>query len=67
MTKFYDDGITVIAIITLILASISMISKLCYKSKCSNISCCYGLINIKRNVEIEIESEIETDIIPNKV
>ena len=67
MTKFYDDGVTVIAIITLILASIAMISKLCYKSKCSTISCCYGLINIKRNVEIEIESEIETDIIPNKV
>ena len=67
MTKFYDDGITIIAIITLILASIAMISKLCYKSKCSNISCCFGLINIKRNVEIEIDIGNETDIIPNKV
>ena len=65
MTKFYDDGITIIAIITLILGSIAMISKLCYKSKCSNISCCFGLLNIKRNVKMEIE--IETDIIPNKV
>ena len=65
MTKFYDDGITIIAIITLILGSITMISKLCYKSKCTNISCCFGLINIKRNVEIE--NDTETDIIQNNV
>ena len=65
MTKFYDDGVTIIAIITLLLASITMISKLCYKSKCSNISCCFGLINIKRNVKIENDTEI--DIIQNKV
>ena len=65
MTRFYDDGVTIIAIITLLLASIAMISKLCYKSKCSNITCCYGLINIKRNVEIE--DDIKMDIIPNKV
>ena len=64
MTKFYDDGVTIIAIITLLLGSIAMIGKLCFKSKCSNISCCFGLINIKRNVELE--SDIETDI-PNKV
>ena len=55
MTKFYDDGVTIIAIITLLLASITMISKLCYKSKCSNISCCFGLLNIKRDVNIETE------------
>ena len=66
MTKFYDDGVTIIAIITLFTGASGMIAKLCYKSKCSNISCCFGLIHIKRNVEIE--SDIETtDIIPNKV
>ena len=67
MTKFYDDGVTIIAIITLSIGAFGMIAKLCYKSKCSNISCCYGLINIKRNVEIEIDIGNETDIIPNKV
>ena len=67
MTKFYDDGVTIIAIITLSIGAFGMIAKLCYKSKCSNISCCYGLINIKRNVEIEIDIENETDIISNKV
>ena len=63
--SFYDDGVTIIAIITLCIGAFGMIAKLCFKSKCSNISCCYGLIRIKRNVEIE--SDIETDIIPNKV
>ena len=65
MTKFYDDGVTIIAIITLCIGAFAMVTKLCFKSKCSNISCCYGMINIKRNVEIE--SDIETDIITNKV
>ena len=66
MTKFYDDGVTIIAIITLIIGSLTMISKLCYKSKCTSISCCFGLINVKRNVNVEIENDIETDI-TNKV
>ena len=65
MTKFYDDGVTIIAIITLSIGAFGMIIKLCYKSKCSNINICCGLINIERNVEIE--TDIETDIIPNKV
>ena len=65
MTKFYDDGVTIIALCTLILGSTAMISKLCYKSKCSDITCCCGLLNIKRNVEIENDTEI--DIIQNKV
>ena len=64
--KFYDDGVTIIALCTLIIGFMAMIGKLCYKSKCSNISCCFGLINIKRNVTIEIENDIETDI-TNKV
>ena len=65
MTKFYDDSVTIIAIITLCIGAFGMIAKLCYKSKCSNISCCYGLLNIKRNVEIENDTEM--DIITNKV
>ena len=65
MTKFYDDGVTIIAIITLCIGAFGMIAKLCYKSKCSNIICCYGLLNIKRQVEIENDTEI--DIIPNKL
>ena len=65
MTKFYDDGVTILAIITILIAAFSMVTKLCYKSKCSDITCCCGLLNIKRNVEIENDTEI--DIIQNKV
>ena len=63
MTKFYDDGVTILAIITLFIGSFSMLSKLCYRSYCSNISMCCGLIHIKRNVEIETNDE---NIIPNQ-
>ena len=65
MTKFYDDGVTIIAIITICIGAFSMVTKLCFKSKCSDINCCCGLLNIKRNVVLE--SDIETDVIPNKV
>ena len=61
MTRFYDDGVTIIAIITLTIGAFAMVTKLCYKSKCSNINLCFGLINIKRQVEIETD----IDIIPN--
>ena len=64
MTKFYDDGVTIIAIITLTIGAFAMVAKLCYKSKCSNMNLCFGLINIKRNVDIE--TDINTDIIPNQ-
>ena len=65
MSKFYDDGVTIIAIISLCVGAFAMVTKLCFKSKCSDINFCYGLINIKRNVEIE--TDVETDIISNKV
>ena len=65
MTRFYDDGITILAILTLTIGAFSMVTKLCFRSKCSDITCCCGLLNIKRNVEIENDTEI--DIIQNKV
>ena len=64
MPRFYDDGVTILAIITIIIAAFSMVTKLCFKSKCTNITCCYGMIDIKRNVEIENDTEID---IQNKV
>ena len=64
MNKFYDDGFTILAIITLFIGAFGMLTKLCYKSKCSNINLCFGLINIERNVQIE--TDLETDIIQNQ-
>ena len=60
-----NDSVTIIAIITLFIGAFSMVTRLCYKSKCTDINFCYGLLNIKRNVVLE--SDIETDVIPNKV
>lgn len=65
MSKFYDDGVTIIAILTIFVGLIAMVTKLCFKSKCSNINICYGLLNIKRIVKIETDTE--KDIIPNQV
>ena len=60
-----NDSVTIIAIITLCIGAFTMVTRLCYKSKCTDINFCYGLLNIKRNVVLE--SDIETDVIPNKV
>lgn len=59
MSNFCDDGVTIVAIICI--GACAMVTKMCHKSKCSNINLCYGLINIKRNVDIETD----IDIIPN--
>lgn len=34
-----------------------LIVKTCFKSKCSDVSLCYGAITIKRDIEQEIEEE----------
>ena len=42
----------------------------CIKSKCSDCSVCYGIISIKRDVQIELEEqkfEIEHGINPNTI
>jgi hypothetical protein len=44
---------------TLLIGSIAVTVKACYKSKCSNFKCCYGLIAIERNVELEERIDIE--------
>ena len=49
MTKFYDDGVTILAIVTILIAAFSMVTKLCFKSKCSNKECnyryyCYSVV-----------------------
>jgi hypothetical protein len=44
---------------TLLVGSIAVTIKACYKSKCSNFRCCYGLIDIERYVDIEEHIDIE--------
>ena len=31
----------------------------CYKSKCSNVSLCFGMINLKREVNIEMVEDLK--------
>ena len=50
-----NSNVTALAIITIIFACITLLIKVCYKSKCSNIDLFYGLISIKRDVTIETE------------
>ena len=59
--SFYNNGGDIILICGSLFGFIIMLSRIVYKSKCKNISCCWNCISIDRNVEIE------TDIIDAKV
>jgi len=48
-----------ITITTILTGSIGLAIKFCLKSKCDNVSCCWGGIVIHRNVEIEQEEEMK--------
>ena len=61
-TKFYNDGVTIVSLVTIVLGCVIMSLKVLFKSKCISVSLCYGLLNIVRNVEIE--TEISEDKIP---
>ena len=61
-TKFYNDGVTIVSLVTIVLGCFIMSLKVLFKSKCISVSLCYGLLNIVRNVEIE--TEISEDKIP---
>lgn len=47
-----DNGI-IISLATILSAVVLLMLKLCFKSKCTDIACCFGLINIKRDVNVE--------------
>ena len=61
MEAFYNDGITIITLSTIILGCLGMTLKILFKSKCSQVSVCFGLCNIHR--EVQLETEI-IDVIP---
>ena len=65
MEKFYNDGVTIISLVTIILGCLIMSLKILFKSKCKTVNICYGLLHINRSVEIE--TEIIDDIPINKV
>ncbi len=48
-----------ITITTIITGSVGLALKLCLKSKCDNVSCCWGGLLIHRNVDIEAQEEMK--------
>ena len=55
MEKFYDNGVTIITIVSITLGCIIMVLKILFKSKCVDVSILYGLIHIQRNTSEETE------------
>ena len=53
--SFYNNGGDIIIICGSLFGFIIMLSRIVYKSKCKNISCCWKCISIDRNVEIETD------------
>ena len=60
--QFYNDSVTIITILSIVLGCSVMTLKVLFKSKCSNVSLCFGLFEIERKVELETEI---VDEIPN--
>jgi hypothetical protein len=52
------DGVFFITIATLSCGFFGLVVRYCLKSKCEDISLCYGFISVKRNVELEVEEEM---------
>jgi hypothetical protein len=55
MQDLLNDSTFFLSITTVILASFAVIVKACYKSKCSDFQCCYGLIKIERDNTVSEE------------
>ena len=47
----------IITMTSLLLASFGVMLRLCFKSKCSDVNICCGLLKFKRNVDDEIKIE----------
>jgi hypothetical protein len=51
-----DDSL-IYGISTLGVGLLALIVKYGFKSKCSDVSLCFGLVSVKRNIEQEIEEQ----------
>lgn len=62
------DSIFFITSLTIITGSFGLCLKYSLKSKCDEVACCFGLITIHRNVELEtIDIENNNNIEENKI
>ena len=63
--KDKTDGVLLISLVTIITGFLIVCIKLIFKSKCREVNLCYGMIKVERNVELE--TDIIVDSIPNQV
>jgi hypothetical protein len=52
------DGVFFITITTLIIGFLGLSVRLCLKSKCGKVNCCFGFLQVERNVDLETNEEI---------
>ena len=52
------DAVFFISIGSMFIGFLGLLIKYCLKSKCEHFSLCYGLINIDRRVDLEVQAEM---------
>jgi hypothetical protein len=60
--KWYEifNSVFWITVITMLMSLIGLLLKYCLKTKCDNVKCCWGMIEVNRDVELEaMEENIE--------
>lgn len=60
------DATFFITITTIITGFLGLTIRFCLKSKCEDISVCFGLLNIKRRVDLETDIEMNNDNVNNE-
>jgi hypothetical protein len=53
------DGIFFISLATLIFGFLGLIVRYTLKSKCEHFKCCFGLFEIDRRVDLEVQEELK--------
>jgi hypothetical protein len=59
------DSVFFISLATLLIGAFGVSVKYCMRSKCEDLNLCFGLVHVKRNVELEArieEKQIELGI-----
>lgn len=56
-TSVYD-GIFFISLSTLVIGFLGLIVRYTLKSKCEHFKCCFGLFEIDRRVDLEVQEEL---------
>ena len=63
--KDKTDGVLLISLVTIVTGFFIVCIKIFFKSKCNTVNLCYGMLTVKRTVELE--TDIPIDSIPNQV